>query len=177
MVFAGLEQYPKSSPLACRYSHHFFTPASDPTAELSSACHTCFTSSFVFSLLSACTNGHVDRAYIAIAALSTCVLWQYVVPHFPDKAWWVCCSCCVGMCTWRDTVLWWFLDWLVCWVCWRHCPCPLAAGIQILSSSWLFLTACIAASMPNSSPAHVCSVPTASLHVWCLPLAVLWLFC
>jgi len=73
IVFAGLGQYPKSGPLACRYSHHFFTPASEPTAELSSAYHTCFTSSFADSLLSTCISGHVDRAYIAIAALSPCV--------------------------------------------------------------------------------------------------------
>jgi len=26
-------------------------------------------------------------------------------PHFPDKAWWVCCSCCVGMCTLGDSLL------------------------------------------------------------------------
>jgi len=32
---------------------------------------------------------------------------------------------------------------------------------SLLSSSKLFLTSCIAASMPDSSPAHVCSVPTA----------------
>jgi len=33
---------------------------------------------------------------------------------------------------------------------------------SLLSSSKLFLTACIAASMPDSSPAHVCCVHTAS---------------
>jgi len=73
IVFAGLGLYPKSGPLAYRYSHHFFTPASDPTAELSSAYHICFTSSFAVSLLNACISGRVDRAYIAIAALSPCV--------------------------------------------------------------------------------------------------------
>jgi len=73
IVFAGFGQYPKSGPLACRYSYHFFTPASDPTAELSSAYHTCFTSSFAVSLLNACISDRVDRAYIAIAVLSPCV--------------------------------------------------------------------------------------------------------
>ena len=34
---------------------------------------------------------------------------------------------------------------------------------SLLSSSKLFLTACIAASMPECSPAHVCSVPTACM--------------
>ena len=71
IVFAGLGQYPKSGPLACKYSRHFFTPASDPTAELSSADHTY--SSFAVSLINACTSGRVDRAYIAIATLSPCV--------------------------------------------------------------------------------------------------------
>jgi len=69
IVFAGLGQYPKSGPLACRYPHHFFTPVSDPTVELSSAYHTCFTSSFAVLLLNACISGRVYRAYIAIAAL------------------------------------------------------------------------------------------------------------
>ena len=73
IVFAGLRQYPKSGPLACMYSHYFFTPASDPTAELSSAYHTCFTSSFAVSLLNACISGRVDRAHIAIAAVSLSV--------------------------------------------------------------------------------------------------------
>ena len=73
MVFVGFVQYPKSGPLACRYSHHFFTPASDPTADLSSAYHTCFTSSFAVSLLCACINAHVDKAYISIAVLSPCI--------------------------------------------------------------------------------------------------------
>ena len=29
IVFAGLGQYTKSGPVACRYSHHFFMPSSD----------------------------------------------------------------------------------------------------------------------------------------------------
>jgi len=81
IVFAGLGQFPMSGPMACRYSHHFFTPASDLTEKLSSAHHTCFTSSFAVSLLKACINGHVDRAYIAIAALS-----PYVTPSC-DSMW------------------------------------------------------------------------------------------
>jgi len=59
IVFAGLGQYPKSGPLACRYAHHFFMSASDPTAELLSAYYTCFTSSLAVSLLNACIHGHV----------------------------------------------------------------------------------------------------------------------
>jgi len=55
--------------MAFRFSYHFFTPASDLTAEILPAYHTCFTSSFVVSLLSSC----VDKTYIAIAALSPCV--------------------------------------------------------------------------------------------------------
>jgi len=84
MVFVGFVQYPKSGPLACRYSYHFFTPASDLTAELLSVYHTCFTSSFAVSLRNACISGRVDRAYIAIAALSPYVT-QCVVPIFQIK--------------------------------------------------------------------------------------------
>jgi len=102
IVFTGLGQYPNSGPLACRYSYHFFTPAKDPTAEVSSAYHICFTSSFAVSLLNACISGRVDRAYIAIATLplASHPLLPACGHHFPDRACRVCCNCCVGMCTW-----------------------------------------------------------------------------
>jgi len=76
MVFAGFGQYPKSSTLVFSYSLQLFTTASDPIAELLPAYHICFTS-FAVSLLSACINGHVDKAYIAPAALSPCVTSSY----------------------------------------------------------------------------------------------------
>jgi len=73
-VFTCLGLYPKSGPLKfCEVISPFSTP-SCPTAELSSANHTCFTLSFAVSVLSACISGHMDIAYIAIAALSPRVI-------------------------------------------------------------------------------------------------------
>jgi len=126
--------------LAFGYSHHFhfFTPASDLTAELSSANHTCFTSSFAVSLLVACISGCVDKACIAITALSPCVTpsCDGMCPHYLDIAWWVCCTCCVHMCAWGDIVFWCFLDWLFCWVCWMHSLHPLRSGIYCFSHNF-----------------------------------------
>jgi len=50
----------------------FLTPSRGTTAELSSANHTCFTSSLAVSMLShqgACINGCVEIAYIALSLL------------------------------------------------------------------------------------------------------------
>jgi len=52
----------------------FLRPFRGLTAELSSAKHTCFTSSFAVSVLSTCISDHVEIAYTAIAALSPCVI-------------------------------------------------------------------------------------------------------
>jgi len=95
--------------------------------------------------------------------------------HFPDKAWQVCCSCCTGMCTRGDTVFWYFLDWLFCWVCERHCLHPLTAGIyccplQNFSLQHVLLLLC-PIPVPHMSavfPLHVRCLP----HVWCYCMVV-----
>jgi len=101
MVFAGFGQYPKSRPLAFRYSNIFH-------ACQWSDCRAIVRIPYLFHLiicnLSAHINGLVVRHTFTLPLLHCPLVSHLPVTvcgsYFPVIAWWVCYSCCVGMCTW-----------------------------------------------------------------------------